>query len=900
MTAIGNSNNTFKLLHRELATHPQGHSDRFETLCSLAARLGEGFVETSRVSLLEEALKLAHEALEFYAPDPKRHHFLDILVTLLHYHHTRFGDKASLDDAERYSQEIITLCPLGSPMHDRALIIFATVLRERALNPKYAPDPNDIRPLLERSLSHAESALELRPEGHPQRDDALEALSLTLFGGRRWLKDDTRRTVDRAILLGRAALALRPPGHPKRRTALQNLAYFLTVKYDQSTIETASLDEGVELNKEALELCPVGHFFRADILVIMAYQYRLLWFRDDNIYFRNEADHASEGALQSLPCDHLRYPNISRMRALALYDEYLHSGKIASLDRSIKLTQDSLALLSLHLRYNGLITLGNMLRSRYQLLGDMQSLTEAINIFTKALDTCPPNNDNRIFALHNMGVILHYEYNLSQNASSLNEASRFLEESTRICPETHSQYGWVRLELASVLLDRYRLQSIPEDYDCSVAIIRDLLSRSELSAIRNEALPVLADALYLKYQECQEAALFKESIEYYGSAILRYPTGNRELHSNIASLSNAYLCAHYSEKNVALSIQYVLEIVQDKYGPPRSRFIEAKKLLSKLHDHWHDVSREKEEVRQNLLSAYQEIIKLLPLLANFGLNLPSRLRELSLAQSLGSDAVTFALSCNEGNTSVEMSENSRSIFWSQALHLRDARFDLLPSAAGQELQDLFEALARPWSSGSDGRIDEDLANRRGMSERVYQILGEVRQIDGLDRFLLGQPFLLLARAADKGPVVILTPNKHGCNALVLLSSAGNWKSIPLPSISLQSLSELVAQTTQFGLSRGERVDSRENDLPRALKVVKFRENRLTSTIAAILRDIWNKIVWPILKVLGVQVSCFLDPFVSSFSCFAVEVNRASTTSASLVPNRRFLIYSVTRCRYLSR
>ena len=64
--------------------------------------------------------------------------------------------------------------------------------------------------------------------------------------------------LDEAIVLVREALDLRPQGHPDRAMSLNSLAIHLSSRYNQLRV-MKDLDEAIVLDREALDLRPQGH-----------------------------------------------------------------------------------------------------------------------------------------------------------------------------------------------------------------------------------------------------------------------------------------------------------------------------------------------------------------------------------------------------------------------------------------------------------------------------------------------------------------------------------------------------------------------------------------------------------------------------------------------------------------
>jgi len=88
---------------------------------------------------------------------------------------------------------------------------------------------------------------------------------------------------------------------------------------------------------------------------------------------------------------------------------------------------------------------------------------------------------------------------------------------------------------------------------------------------------------------------------------------------------------------------------------------------------------------ESALEAYQAVIEFLPHMAMVGLNLQARWRALtSGSDGLARDAAACAIRSGQYERAVELLEEGRAVFWSQALQLRTPMTNL--HAAAPELE----------------------------------------------------------------------------------------------------------------------------------------------------------------------------------------------------------------------
>jgi hypothetical protein len=224
-----------------------------------------------------------------------------------------------------------------------------------------------------------------------------------------------------------------------------------------------------------------------------------------------------------------------------------------------------------------------------------------------------------------------------------------------------------------------------------------------------------------------------------------------------------------------------------------------------------------------------------------------------MGQSIALDGASHALNISHPNRALEILEQGRVIFWNHTLRLRSP-FDHVPD----EFRDRLTYLARQLGKSSDlfhgnrdsRTIERESARRRQQSEEFNSLVDQVRRLPGMKRFLLHDEYATLARAGERGPVVVLVSSALACQAIIL-NSVNGAISIPLDSITESWLDEssIVWRTEVIKARSGIR-DSR--------KMVKTAEpSRFTSTTAEeILERLWTFIVYPVLSKLGLEVCYF--------------------------------------------
>ena len=119
-------------------------------------------------------------------------------------------------------------------------------------------------------------------------------------------------------------------------------------------------------------------------------------------------------------------------------------------------------------------------------------------------------------------------------------------------------------------------------------------------------------------------------------------------------------------------------------------------------------------------------------------------------------------------------------------------------------------------------------------DRVYRlnvelktIVNKIRELPGLSHFILPPPFSNLQQAACEGPVIIVNASEYGCDALVVLVDR-NPVHIPL-SITKEGVRELSSSLGTLS--------------------VRTLSMDVTDELVIILRELWDKVVSPIVNFL---------------------------------------------------
>ena len=238
------------IAHRRaiLELQPLGHSERASTLVALRNNIME-MIHRPRAEVdLDKAIMLGREIVALYPQgDLLRTAPLTKLANCLKERFQKQGDIADLDELTGLCRDLLKVDftddhAQSFPFHDLALGLWKKFQNQGGTSN------------LDEAIRWERVALKLRR--HADRVESLHAL--VLFLRTRLRQADQIDNVVGSIELERAALELCPLGHRDHVSSLQNLARCLSDRFDRSGA-LSDIEEAIKLTESALELRPREH-----------------------------------------------------------------------------------------------------------------------------------------------------------------------------------------------------------------------------------------------------------------------------------------------------------------------------------------------------------------------------------------------------------------------------------------------------------------------------------------------------------------------------------------------------------------------------------------------------------------------------------------------------------------
>jgi tetratricopeptide (TPR) repeat protein len=648
-------------------------------------------------------------------------------------------------------------------------------------------------------------ALHLCPPGHFLRDEALHGLARALlfiafehFGDQDAFAE--------SVVLNREALTLRPPGHPSRYKSLGNLAAALKTRFHDCG-DFCLLEEAIRMNREVLQLFPLGHPRRDMALLNLATSLTVSFEQQGSFEAVTEAIALGREAADLWPIGHPgRFASLANL-AESLRLRFIYEGFSVCLAEAIKLYREALHIMpEAHPRRGRMMSsYGDILLLAFQEHGDSGLLSEAIVVLREALALLPEGVQFHDMALNNLAEALVTSSEQSGDMSPLSEAASLHKKALKLRPPGHP----LRIESLDGLTDLY----------CRI-----------------------------------EPVSWKEVHTLYCEALKICPPGYPVRAQLLSGMSRCFLDAGSPLFDPVQGISHLSEAYTDNLTHITRRLRTASTDMRNVEATYASVTRNMDEASRSrydtlVLDLYSQIIGILPLAANFGIDHKARLRAVAGTDRIARNAASRAVLVERVSTAIETLEEGRGVFWTQTLHLRTSTFEGVPRNDREELQRLLLLLDGATHEGKTSELsaaqrERELGRRRHLNEQAQSLIAKIRGYPGLNRFLLPSAFDAVFASLPDGFVVIVNSSDLTQHALLLHRPSGLTTSVGLefphtgfdPAFLKAKLPRDGASTFDEDNSRAMRLSSGETD-----------------SLDYVLRLLWTSIVWPVIDRLGLKV-----------------------------------------------
>lgn len=585
------------------------------------------------------------------------------------------------------------------------------------------------------------------------------------------------------------------------------------------------VNKAVLLRREALALYPAPHPDRCTLISNLASSLFMRFCMCGYPQDLNEVVILYKEALDILPAPHANRSELPGNLADAFDARFNSTGELADLDEAVGFHREALTLQHADhpSRLRSLNKFADTLNKRFGRTGQLADLDEIIMLRRDALMLLRPEHPDRPYSLKNLCESLDARFRLSSQREDLEEAILLRREALPLIPAYHPDRSMCLGSLAVSLFTQYQRAKQIHDLEEAIAMRRqslDALNRGHPTTCLFTA--DLGNMLMAMYMHKQQTSYLVEAMDAFRIAV----------RCESASVSQRFRAArswvHHTDSN-------------------------------------HEFA----------LEAHRAAIGLLPRPSVHGLDWHSFQQDMKPgSDSLARDAAACAIQSGQLENAVELIEDGRTIFWSQAMKLRTPLQEL--RLAAPQLTDRLESISQAPEQASQRyapgfmpvasqeallSMERASAHSRRLNERWLETVREVRSVPGFERFLQPKQFATLQGAALRGPVVILNASRFGCDALVLNSSV--ISRVLLPDITLADVQALV----QSIRSMSPADNARRHQPSKTVQEELTRDSPANSddTLRLTLEKLWKLIAEPVIRSLHLEVRrLWLQEFLLAF------------------------------------
>ena len=561
----------------------------------------------------------------------------------------------------------------------------------------------------------------------------------------------------------------------------------------------------------------------------------------------------------------------SRLDSLGslLSTRYERLGDVVDLEGSISLREDAVQSTPDGHRDKPLWlnNLSHSLSSRFEHFGDTVDLGRSISALEDAVQFTPDGHPDKPTQLNNLGRSLSSRYKRFGDIDDLERLISLFKDALQFTPDGHPDKPFQLNNLGHSLSTRYRRFGDIVDLERSISLFEDAVQFTpnghpdKASRLNN-----LGSSLSTRYERFGDIVDLERSIPLLEDAMQFTPDGHRDKPLRLGSLAVSFFqrfqhSGDLSSSDLSRAILYSSRAACSHQGPSLHRF--------RASQSWIQCARLLGRDSQSLLDAYTVTVGLLPQLAWIGLSLHDCYHQLLQAADAACDAAAAALEVHRPELAVEWLEQGRSIAWSQLSQLRTPVDDLraeYPELAAQferisrelELErasaqdraavNEFKFMNRSNMNMVDGLLEKEAQQHHTLAISREGLLAEIRALAGFERFLLPKTINQLSSLVHSGPVVFLNASKHRCDALVVMGGPKQVVHVPLSNTNYDEVAGMQRRLKDLLRLKGR--DISRDDSDRGARPQGMTPDYV---FRSILPYLWENVVGPILEVLALSV-----------------------------------------------
>ncbi|CAE7187896.1 unnamed protein product [Rhizoctonia solani] len=253
----------------------------------------------------------------------------------------------------------------------------------------------------------------------------------------------------------------------------------------------------------------------------------------------------------------------------------------------------------------------------------------------------------------------------------------------------------------------------------------------------------------------------------------------------------------------------------------------------------------------NPIEAFRAAIDLLPQFIWLGTTADQRYHDLTSIQTLAVDAAHAAIVSSSHSLALEWLEHARCVAWNQNLMLRSPLDQLLGShpVLATRLQkvasEFYEASSSSRESLAVSRsitLEQVAQDHRRLAQEYEDLLTQARIQPGFEDLLRPMKAAGLIYAARNGPIVVINCHEQGSDAIMILPNQSTVAHLSLSSFSVKKAQDAHSNMRSILRRKGIR--------ERGFSLWKKPERQNDSEFGDALMMLWTDVVKPVLDFLG--------------------------------------------------
>ncbi|MCG5217993.1 CHAT domain-containing protein [Streptosporangium sp. KLBMP 9127] len=799
-----------------------------DDLAGLGDALCGGVADTGDRALVGESVAFARAVLAHLSPaDPARPSHRANLAGLLYTQGVRDGAAEPLAESARLRRETVETTPADDPGLPSRLAVLGEVLLT-------LHDVGGATEPLDEAVTVYRRALELSPDGDPGRPAHAAHLSNALR--QRYGRHGDRSALAESADLARQALEATPGHDPARPNRLNLLAIALWCSFEAGG-GLAVLEEAVGLSRQAVRSGagddPDHPVYLANLSGMLNARYGVAGAVQDA---REAADAGRRAAAAAQDGNrHLALSTLAR----ALANLYRATGDADVLDDAVAAGRDALSAIPVHSSYQEGYRSGlaQHLLVRFLCSGNPADLDEAVRLAGQAVTAAQPQAPDRWCYALNLGDALLLRSVAEDDDAALTEAVRVLRDGAAGTPSEDPDRALCLSSLGGALWQRFHRTGDASVLDEGVEALTEAVAGTPRgNGIRREAHANLALLLWARFQAAGDPADLDQAVATARRVCADIPDGH--LHRplalmNLGEILDGRFQAGGDPRDRTAAVTALRQAVAAGPGEIRIRIEAGGKLADLAAD-----ARDWSLAVESLNAA----VRLLPRLAPRHFRRHDQQRVLTRFPGLASRAAAAALHLDEPHLALELLEHGRGVLLSQALDVRGELTDLRGRSPrlAEEVDRLRDAL-----DGTAGSLSAPVTLGRSaaqpsprLGDAWDRLVGEIRRLPGMERFLLPPSADELTAIAARGPVAVVNTSRYRSDA-ILLTPAG-VQVVPLPGLHPDEVPERVK-------AFGDAIEIARDD-----HAGLHARRRAEDDVRETLGWLWDTIAEPVLDGLGLH------------------------------------------------